>query len=133
MHENIDVDDRSVQIARSIVSRGVLKNGVRQWQGEGFVCEEDSAGTVDSVHVRFRSTSTNRNDRCGENWSNWMSSSNFREEKHCGLPAKWWLDSDIPRKFIDPGISRPLEENVFLVSFANRSEEEQLIKLINRM
>lgn len=26
MHENIDVDDRSVQIARSIVSR-VLKNG----------------------------------------------------------------------------------------------------------
>lgn len=54
MHENIDVDDRSVQIARSIVSRGVLKNGVRQWQGEGFVCEEDSAGTVDSVHVRHR-------------------------------------------------------------------------------
>lgn len=102
MHENIDVDDRSVQIARSIVSRGVLKNDVRQWQGEGFVCEEDSAGTVDSVHVRFRSTSTNRDDRCGENWSNWMSSSNFREEKHCGLPAKWWLDSDIPRKFIDP-------------------------------
>lgn len=102
MHENIDVDDRSVQIARSIVLRGVLKNGVRQWQGEGFVCEEDSAGTVDSVHVRFRSTSTNRDDRCGENWSNWMSSSNFREEKHCGLPAKWWLDSDIPRKFIDP-------------------------------
>lgn len=31
-----------------------------------IVCEEDSV-TVDSIHVRFRS---DRNDRCGENWSN---------------------------------------------------------------
>lgn len=126
MHENIDVDDRSVQIARSIVSR-VLKNG----RGRDSFARRIQLGL--SIPFTFDFVRHRRDDRCGENWSNWMSSSNFREEKHCGPPAKWWLDSDIPRKFIDPGISRPLEENVFLVPFANRSEEEQLIKLINRM
>lgn len=62
-----------------------------------------------------------------------MSSSNFRVEKHCGFPkAKWRLDSDIPRKFIDPRYfeASPLSvghslrsKRIFFFSFLSRSIE----------
>lgn len=125
LNENIDVDEDKI---RANCAKHLLSKFLKKWRlpvnGRGRDPQREFA-IEDSVRA-VDSTSTNRNDRCDENWSNWMSSSNFREEKTLRLvPAKWWLDSDIPRKFIHThGISRPvLKENIFLVSFAMESIE----------